>query len=208
MLWTTSCGGCGVQGLGGLCARCRINAPIDLPVEVEFASAVWSINVYDSGLGNAVRRCKGGPDRGLGLLIAQHLALSVRAVPLDLSSVTMVTWAPSPWNRRARRGFNLAAMLAHGVSRRLRVPLVSTLSITSGRRQAQSSAAERGTNLKGRVRCARPLNGAVLLVDDVVTTGATIDACARELLGAGATGVVGITCCYVVAKENALVVGL
>jgi len=90
---------------------------------------------------------------------------------------------PSPWTRRAKRGFHLPSLLARALSVSTEVPVTEGLRIAPGRRQAGLNRAQRLVNLRKRLRSTRPVQGRVLLIDDVWTTGATAQACAKELLG-------------------------
>src|SRR5262249_44652065 len=85
------------------------------------------------------------------------------------------------------RGFNQATLLAHPVARMLVVPLridwLSRVRETSP--QAELPSAKRLLNVRGAFRAKRGVEGRVLLIDDVRTTGATLAECARALLDAG-----------------------
>lgn len=118
--------------------------------------------------------------RVLADLLVQRLG------PID---VDVVTWAPTGTDRRATRGFDQAELVARAVARRLRVPCRRLLFRVHGAAQTGRSRAER---LTGPVFVARPARRArrVLVVDDVVTTGATLRAAARALSIAGADRVV------------------
>ena len=103
---------------------------------------------------------------------------------------------PVPLSRRRRRerGFNQAELIAHGVSRASGVPLSSRVLWKMGERPPQSglSAGARRRNAAGVYRAKLPqaLRGRdLLLVDDVLTTGATAEAASRALLRAGASAV-------------------
>jgi predicted amidophosphoribosyltransferase len=101
--------------------------------------------------------------------------------------VDAVTWAPTTAARRHRRGFDQAHLLARAVARRLRLRCVRTLRRRPGMAQTGRSLAERRT---GPVFSARgPVPARILLIDDVVTSGATVAAAARALRGAGAAEV-------------------
>ena len=106
-----------------------------------------------------------------------------------------VTWVPGGREGVRLRGFDHAEILARGVASRLGLPAVRLLAGRSGRRdQAALGAAERRSNLRNAF-VARPCSGRWLLVDDVITTGATAGACARAVRAAGATEVEVLVAC-------------
>lgn len=93
-------------------------------------------------------------------------------------------------NRRLReRGYNQALLIARSLGTALQIPVepVTLLKTRETGRQAQLSLHERRENLNGAYRCTRLLDGLHIgLVDDVMTTGATLDACEATLRDAGA----------------------
>ncbi len=103
---------------------------------------------------------------------------------------------PLHWIRRFHRGFNQAELLARALSRKTGWPVTSLLKRTRATgHQAHRSRLERFTAMEDVFRFDRTKGApppCVLLVDDVFTTGATLDACARELKKAGAKYVVGL----------------
>ena len=106
---------------------------------------------------------------------------------------------PLHWWKRRLRGFNQAELLAEELSKSLGIRVLgalrrSRLTVT----QTQLAREERRLNVRGafgmRRRFPRQINGRhVLLVDDVLTTGATLDACAAALLEGGAASVRALT---------------
>jgi ComF family protein len=104
---------------------------------------------------------------------------------------------PLPPGRLRRRGFNQAVVLARWAGRRWRLPVTTDgIERLPGPPQVGLSRAARQTNVRGRFRVTRPerfAGKAILLVDDVYTTGATITALSRRLLAAGADEVCAIT---------------
>ena len=113
------------------------------------------------------------------------------AVVLD-GSFDAVTYVPAGRDA-VRKGFDHARMLGRAVAARLRVPFVSLLSRRAGGpRQADVPFAERARNVEGRFAAAEA-SGHVLLVDDVLTTGATASVCADALKAAGASRVEVLT---------------
>jgi competence protein ComFC len=102
---------------------------------------------------------------------------------------------PLHWWKQLRRGFNQSALLAHELSRRTRLPVLDALRrIRSTGTQTQLTRHERLSNLtrafRVRPRVSNELRGKhILLLDDVITTGSTLDACARELQRADAASV-------------------
>jgi ComF family protein len=97
-----------------------------------------------------------------------------------------IAWVPLSRRRLRRRGFDQAERLADAVGARLGIPVLPLLiRTTDSSPQARRGGAERRTALVGAFRVSRRPPAEVLLVDDVLTTGATAAACARALLDAG-----------------------
>lgn len=121
--------------------------------------------------------------------VARHLAgLVVNAVVVngDHREVDLVTWAPTSSARRRSRGFDQGELVARHVARQLGVPCRRLL-VRSGPAATQTGRS-RVERLNGPEFIARPsLDGRrVIVVDDVVTTGATMRAAAAALRHAGA----------------------
>jgi ComF family protein len=106
----------------------------------------------------------------------------VRRIPLQ--HIDVVTWAPTSERRARRRGYDQAEVIARAVARQLGVPCRRLLYRAHGTPQTGKSRADRLTGPAFRAR--RPRAGlSVLVVDDVVTTGATLLAAAQALRAAG-----------------------
>jgi ComF family protein len=106
--------------------------------------------------------------------------------------------APVPLHRKrlAERGFNQAALLGRHLARHYRVPFLprALLRIRDTPSQVGQNRRERLSALEHAFIGRRRLQGRrVLLVDDVITTGTTLDQCARAALEAGASEVYGLT---------------
>lgn len=100
-----------------------------------------------------------------------------------------VVGVPMHWWRRWRRGFNQAELLARELAARLRVPHASPLRRHAGAPQVGRARSERLRLSSRRFDIAGAAARSILLVDDVLTTGATAAACTRALRRAGATEV-------------------
>jgi ComF family protein len=117
----------------------------------------------------------------------------------ELPSVELVIPLPLSNSRLRERGFNQAVEIARPIARALDLPLALT---SCTRRvdtapQAMLPWKERRKNVKNAFECTVDLGGrSLLLVDDVMTTGATLDECARVLKDHGA----GTICCCVTAR--------
>ena len=110
---------------------------------------------------------------------------------LDCGDIDVISYVPLSRKRLRKRGYNQSHLLAEAISRRIDVPMAETL-IKIADNPAQSgikSREARAKNVKGMyaVMDTELVKGkAVLLVDDVVTTGATLSECAKTLRDAGA----------------------
>jgi ComF family protein len=121
--------------------------------------------------------------------MAAHVAATL---PPALGEVEALVPVPPHRGRRRRRGFDPAGVLAAALARRLDVPLQPCLRRGGGRRQVGASRTQRRDPARLAVRPSGPVPRHALLVDDVYTTGATLDACARVLRGEGCQAVVAI----------------
>jgi ComF family protein len=124
----------------------------------------------------------------------------------------IVVPVPLHRTRERERGFNQAELIAREVAKRLRLPLRSVLLMRTKARPDKHilSNEERWRIVRGAF-ATRPGsqvdNKRVLLVDDVMTTGATLDACAKALLEAGAKSVIGLTVARAVKRETPTGIG-
>ncbi|WP_027190434.1 ComF family protein [Fundidesulfovibrio putealis] len=189
---TDYCPGCGAlcETAGqppSLCGACRA-APRPWTGMAFYAE-------YGGPLRRAILRLKfGGGLAGLGLLaeLARHAYSLHRERPggLDPMGPDLVVAVPMHWRKLLRRGYNQSQELARAVAGPLGVPVAGRAlrKIRHTSPQSRLKAKERRTNLAGAFEADRELVGekSVLLVDDVMTTGATLDAASRALLESGA----------------------
>jgi predicted amidophosphoribosyltransferase len=103
--------------------------------------------------------------------------------------VDVVTWAPTSAARRRSRGYDQAELLARAVARRLGVPCRRLLTRVDDGSQPQTGRTREERMVGPSFVARRRVRGAVLLVDDVVTTGATLRSAEAALRSAGARAV-------------------
>lgn len=120
----------------------------------------------------------------------------------DLGQFAAVTYVPATAASMQGRGFNQTQSLAEAVSTHLKLPLIAPpmIRLDTSLPQHQLAAGERRINAESSYLLAdgpSPLSGSILLVDDIVTTGATLEQCASLLLQAGAERVYGL--CFATA---------
>jgi ComF family protein len=184
------CAGCDerVPMLHAFCASCASTI-----VRASPKARVVAAFVYGGAVARAIARCKYEDRPDLARVLADLLW---RAVEDDAAVRTCDLVVPVPLHaaRLAERGYNQAALVARPMARRMRVPMLArALARTRDTpRQAALHRAERLANVDGAFAARTPnalAGGRVLLVDDVCTTGATLDACERAILDAGAAAV-------------------
>lgn len=128
----------------------------------------------------------------LALADAMAAPLAARAPAALLEGATLVPVPPHRARSRAR-GFDHAALLARALARRTGLALRPCLARASGAPQEGAGRRVRLQPGRANVSVRRPPPAVVLLIDDVHTTGATLSACARALLSAGAEEVRCVT---------------
>lgn len=127
--------------------------------------------------------------------LSERMTLSVKTdfYGVDFNAVVYV---PLPLKRELKRGYNQSRELALRIAEILNIPLVENALRCNGKRYTQHKVAvkDRFQNVKGAYYPNLSLKGrTVLLVDDIKTTGATLDECAKAILKAGANEVYCVT---------------
>jgi len=153
----------------------------------------WWAMEYGGAIQKAIQKMKFGRQWTLAVELAQLMQPHPQQQQLILEWDAVVP-VPMHWRTRMVRGFNQSTMLARAIASRLHIPVLIG-SLNKHRhtaRQTTLSAKQRTTNLAGVFSINKPDTIAkkrLLLVDDVVTTGTTIQACARTLKAANARSV-------------------
>jgi ComF family protein len=115
-----------------------------------------------------------------------------------VTDLNLIVPVPLHRTRLRQRGFNQAVLLGRILSRRLALPMMpdALVRTRATEPQIELSAAERGENVRGAFSVKRPVSISgkrILLLDDVMTTGSTMNECAKELKRAGAFAVIAVT---------------
>ena len=197
LLLGSSCHGCG-EPWWGICPRCRQElasrkpfSTIPVPCPDGFPITVTS-SPYDGLLRDLINAHKERQALTLTRVLAERLALSVQVLlahetlAVPTSRIVLVP-IPSATRTVRQRGFDATRSMARLAVRRLRAryPMTVRSALVQGRLvadQAGLSARAREENLAGAFRLRRPIEtGAVVLVDDLVTTGSSLTEAARVL---------------------------
>lgn len=208
-----ACAGCGLEG-ELLCVACRpaLEAHLDrpggvaigLPAEIPRPLLqLESCSPFSGPVRAALHALKYTGEQRLAEPLGQALATRWRHAGVGGDLIVPV---PIHVSRARERGFDQAVLLATVAARELSLPCVQILERTwATARQFGLDRGSRAGNVAGAFGLiggapnGRPLSGRwVVLVDDVVTTGSTLVACAQPLLAAGAIGVSALT----VARER------
>lgn len=195
------CAACGLpfelpQPEGALCGACLAEPP-----RYEARAAF----VYEGAAREVILRLKHADRPHL----AGDMAMQLLRVGGDWLTDAVIVPVPLHRWRLWKRGYNQAAELAKAIAKRAQAPLIHDALVrhrATGASQGMSPA-ERRRNVRGAFRVAngtkpRLAGRCIILVDDVLTTGATADACARTLLRAGARSVKLLTLARVVRPAN------
>lgn len=181
------CGTSSEKNEKSICCACYDDLPWNEPaVSPEQSLYECSIAMlhYTFPVDVAIKKLKFSRKLYYAPAFGELLCASRPLLPKDIDAVLPV---PLHWRRKMMRGFNQASELAKPVARMLNVPLVSGIARQKSTPfQSGLKAAERARNLRRAFRVSEELSHRhVLIVDDVVTTGATTRALAATLQAAG-----------------------
>ncbi|MET0638297.1 MAG: phosphoribosyltransferase family protein [Chitinophagaceae bacterium] len=196
-----------------LCSSCLLNlAPTGFagiagnPVEKKFWGRIPVVSAsacfhFRSGtlIQHLIHRFKYRSDRELCLQLGRLMGNSLAGN--DRFKADFLVPLPLFADREHKRGYNQAAVLCEGISSVMAIPVESNLvwRIRHTDTQTRMTRTERWLNMEGRFAVrgdARFENKHLLLVDDIVTTGATLEACGQELLKIPGVTISITTLCY------------
>ena len=211
------CDGCGTDVLDTgtrLCITCLSSLPetnfhmhANNPVEKTFwgripVTAAMSQYYFtkESLIQRLMHQFKYRQNKALGLQLGRGMGLSLKETSRfsDIDALIPLPLFPA---REKKRGYNQAAVLCEGIQSVLPWPILNNAVSRPDRTETQTRKGriERWKNIEGRFKLEKDpfIRGKhILLVDDVVTTGATLEACATELLEHGNCRISIATLCY------------
>lgn len=193
MFGPAPCASCGRRG-SWLCATCSEAArPPAATASVPGVDRVVAPWAYEAGPRSLLLALKLRHLKAAARPLVDAMVVSSWRAGLDGACLT---WVPARPRDRAERGFDHAEVLARGIAARTGLPAVALLD-RRGVQLDQSGLdrAARLDNLEGAFYACGSVPERVILVDDLVTTGATVTACAAALKRAGATYVSVLAAC-------------
>ena len=174
-----------------LCGKCRIDGPCCPISKTKYPfldewTALW---YYEKDVRRSLLRYKFYGKRNLAVSYARLLGMKL--LNEDRADFDLLTWIPISQKRLKKRGFDQVQLLAEKLGSELGVIPVATLRKVRHNKQQSgiTGYAQRKANVLGAYEAIDPAVVAgkrVLLLDDILTTGATAGECARVLLTAGA----------------------
>lgn len=181
------CPVCGIpQSLPVICEECSVNPP-------DFEAA-RSWGYYEGGLRQAIHSLKYHRNLGIAEVLASRMVETIRTLNWKFDIIIPV---PIGRKRLIERDYNQAAKLAQWISWTTCVKATekALIRIKETKSQVGLNASQRRENLNGAFYAEGSLvaQKTILLVDDVITTSATVRACSKALINAGATKVFAIS---------------
>lgn len=186
-----------------LCHDCRKTAPelTKAKLKISFVARWTAVWYYKDDVRKSILRYKFYGARSYAAIYGRLLAMKIQKEDIDFNVLTYVS---TGWLRRWKRGYDHAALLAEAVGKELGIHSVKTLrKIRQTKPQSRIvGAAARRANVLGSYQITDPsliMGKRVLLLDDIITTGATLSECSRVLLVVGAKEV---SCAAVAAASH------
>jgi len=201
-----NCAGCGsdiIHHDSILCIRCLHELPVTNfhhfegnPVEKHFwgrlpiiAAMAHCHFTKDSLVQQLLHQLKYKGNKNIGLFFGRLMGNALLESE-RFKDIQVLVPLPLYASREKKRGYNQATVICNGIAESMKIPVINNavLRLSATETQTNKNRIERWQNMNGRfqINKASSISGKhILLVDDVITTGATLEACGHELLKAG-----------------------
>ncbi len=185
------CGSCGrpIKDAPAICPECRVNR--------FYFTRAYSACLHEGIMKELIHAFKYRSRISLGGILSRFMIDFIKNDPRALEGIDAVTFVPIQARRLRERDFNQSRVLASKLSKALEMPLIDALKkVRSTRPQNELSRDERLRNLDGAfaARTGHRLEGLrLLLIDDVMATGTTLNEASKALLGHGAKEIICLT---------------
>ena len=168
---------------------------LNLPRNIEtYCDGMVCVGRYSDSLKNSLKRFKFSNKPSYYRAFGKLLALKIQNI-IQLDQIDMIIPVPLHRIRQKQRGYNQAELIGKCASKLLSIPLAANILVKTSESKSQSmlSRNDRLSNIEGLfevVNAEALYKKNILLVDDIVTTGSTINQCSRALKQAGASSVI------------------
>lgn len=180
----------------GLCADCRENKP--------YYEKGWAVYEYKGNVRNAIRRYKYKNHKEYAIPFGRQTTEMIEGINAPI--IDCLVPVPLYYKKKKRRGYNQSELLAMELSRNLGIEMCCVLDrVRDTKVQSNLKPKERMENVKGAFRLREDIDiqgKKILLVDDIYTTGSTINECSKVLKKNGAVGVWFVCLSVAVRKNN------
>ncbi len=168
-----------------------LSLPKDLKI---YCDGMICVGRYSENLKDSLRRFKFSNKPSYYRAFGMLLALKVQNT-IQLDNIDLIIPVPLHKNRQKQRGYNQAELVAKYASKQLKVPFAENILIKTSESKNQSvlSRNERFFNLEGLFyvnNAETIINKNILLIDDIITTGSTVNQCSKALKQAGASTII------------------
>lgn len=181
---------------GFICENCYNNLEIlhrEISIDSPYVDRIYYSLTYNRFIRHMIKKYKYNGKNYLYKPFGQIILTTYYKINIKVDKIAYV---PMDRRKEAMRGYNQGKLLADYVSKKTDKPIINNLvKIKSTKEQSHSSKVDRIKNLKDsfRVKNREDINNLrILLIDDIITTGATMEECSRVLLEAGAKEIMGL----------------
>lgn len=168
---------------------------INLPRDIEtYCDGIVCVGRYSDSLKQSLKRFKFGNRTSYYRVFGKLLALKVQNT-IQLNQIDIIIAVPLHKSKQKERGYNQAELIAGSAAKLLKIPLKTNILVKTNESRSQSmlSKQERLSNVEGLFKVINTQaihKKNILIIDDIVTTGSTINQCSKALKQAGAGRVI------------------